>query len=304
MCSVATGGFMNTCEPATPWEGQSCSMWTSVEDEEQSSEWAAVSLAIKPRHGTSEGKASKLTTSAFTSAEEGDAVEQEAQRASDKAQDLRQQGNLRAAEGDLPAALRLFDQAVFYDPVQAAAHEMRAQVLLELGRTWDALQAAQTACNLESEWPIAWQTLARSQANFGEMQLAVSSMQHALSLDASLTGASELQLWKDLVAQQESADAIRVHVVSGDPGQDALYQRCFVAQGLSRFAILKPSEQARNMAHSVRRGADCELLLAKICPTPRRGSRNLAYVCLCFAMSQHRPCYGHSSQPALIHRQG
>ncbi len=60
--------------------------------------------------------------------------------------------------------------------VQAARRlACTAQVLNEVGRTWEAVQAASTAAELLPHWPAARLTLARVQMNLGEPAIAVAS---------------------------------------------------------------------------------------------------------------------------------
>lgn len=59
---------------------------------------------------------------------------------------------------------------------------MRAQVLNDLDRCFEAVQAAQQAVRLRPEWPEAHITLARVQLNLGEPQLALQSYQAAAQL--------------------------------------------------------------------------------------------------------------------------
>ena len=79
-------------------------------------------------------------------------------------------------------SLRAFDSAAQAEPGNAKAHEQRAQVLLQIGRPLEAVQAAGTACTLRPEWGDGRRTLARAQLDHGEVALSLSSFDAALGL--------------------------------------------------------------------------------------------------------------------------
>jgi tetratricopeptide (TPR) repeat protein len=98
------------------------------------------------------------------------------------ARSLQEQGAVLAEAERWNAALARFDEAVRRDPTLATAHDMRAQVLLQIGRYFESVQAAQTACTAAANWGEARLTLARAQCNLGEPVLALASMEDALRL--------------------------------------------------------------------------------------------------------------------------
>jgi hypothetical protein len=99
---------------------------------------------------------------------------------------LKDRGAALAAAGALREALAAFDQAQHHLPRDVGLHDMRAQVFSELGRHWEAVQAATLAVKLlaggqgggggggggAAEVHV---TLARAQANLGEAAMAAAT---------------------------------------------------------------------------------------------------------------------------------
>ena len=96
-----------------------------------------------------------------------------------KVQQLVSQGASFAEQGAYAAALSCWDQAIQEDPLNSKVHEMRAQVLNEMGRSYEAIQAATRATDLAPDWAAAHITLARAQLNLGEVKLALNSFETA-----------------------------------------------------------------------------------------------------------------------------
>lgn len=111
---------------------------------------------------------------------EGEAVETSP---SVQAAELKSRAESLAAAGDFVRAVGLLRQAVALDPSSGALQEIHAQVLLELGRTWEAVQAAARAAQLLPDWAEAHVTLGRAQLNYGEPILAEASFDRALELE-------------------------------------------------------------------------------------------------------------------------
>ncbi|XP_027771889.1 tetratricopeptide repeat protein 33 isoform X3 [Solanum pennellii] len=65
---------------------------------------------------------------------------------------FQQQGNKLAEEGKYREALGKWESALLLMPDRSILHEQKAQILLELGETWKALQAATRATELEPSW--------------------------------------------------------------------------------------------------------------------------------------------------------
>lgn len=173
---------------------------TGAEQAAQRDQGAAIS-----RHAAEEGGAAPPGTPAGAEpAQEGGAVGASPQAA--QVARLREEGNAFAEEGSYGKALSRWDAALALDPCQAVLQEQRAQVLLELGNPWPAVQAATRATELEPSWGTAWVTLARAQLNYGEPAMAVRSLQNAVRLQAGdLDVLKELQHAQSLVVHQHLA---------------------------------------------------------------------------------------------------
>ncbi|KAL4438221.1 hypothetical protein ABPG77_010582 [Micractinium sp. CCAP 211/92] len=101
-------------------------------------------------------------------------------------------GDRAAAAGHWGLALRHWDSALAAGAADAhVLHEAKAQVLLEVGDDWRALQCASRAVELQSGWAAGHLTLARAQLNLGEPELALASMEQVLQLQPGHTEAEE-----------------------------------------------------------------------------------------------------------------
>ena len=93
---------------------------------------------------------------------------------------LEAQGCVLAEAGRFHEARERLDEAVRRDPQSATAHEALAQVLLEQGLVFEAVRAAESACECRPAWAVACLTLGRAQRNLGELRLALGSCDAAL----------------------------------------------------------------------------------------------------------------------------
>nr|XP_032835539.1 tetratricopeptide repeat protein 33 isoform X3 [Petromyzon marinus] len=97
--------------------------------------------------------------------------------------ELRDEGARLAESGSLREALRLWDTAIAMTTNDAKIHEMKAQVLMELGEWFRAVQSAHRSISMCACWAPAWLTLARAQLNLGEPAMAVRSFSVGLHLE-------------------------------------------------------------------------------------------------------------------------
>jgi tetratricopeptide (TPR) repeat protein len=100
-------------------------------------------------------------------------------------------------------------------PRNSRLHEMRAQVLDQAGRTFEAVQAAQQAVSLEPDWVEGHITLARVQLNLGEPQLALASYMAAAKLQPGHPDLAQEVPNAQMLAKmhQQQPRGMRAHVV-------------------------------------------------------------------------------------------
>jgi tetratricopeptide (TPR) repeat protein len=97
-----------------------------------------------------------------------------------RALELRRDGAAAAEDGNLDLALRLLQNSLFLDET-AEAHEMRSQLLDDMGETHAALQSAQAATAAAPSWPHGHWRLGRCHRNMGDLALAAASFAAAAS---------------------------------------------------------------------------------------------------------------------------
>jgi tetratricopeptide (TPR) repeat protein len=127
---------------------------------------------------------------------------------------LTEEGAALAESGQFQAALLAWDRAAAAAPPTAALHEMRAQVLDAVGRSFEAVQAATAAVALDPAWAEARITLARAQLNLGEPTLALASFDAALRIAPGCVSAEELGSARLLAKRHAAAPpGTRAHVL-------------------------------------------------------------------------------------------
>jgi len=89
-----------------------------------------------------------------------------------KSRRLEQEGSVLAADAQFWHALQRWERAIECTPGRCTLHELKAQVLLELGENFDAIKAATRATELAPGWAPGWLTLGRAQLNWGDLDFA------------------------------------------------------------------------------------------------------------------------------------
>jgi len=82
-------------------------------------------------------------------------------------------------------ALRKWDEALLFTPLDEKLHEMKAQVLMSLCEVFPAVLSAQKAVELNPLWWVGHQTLGRAQLNLGEVALALKCFSRAFHINPS-----------------------------------------------------------------------------------------------------------------------
>ncbi|KRX67340.1 Glutamyl-tRNA(Gln) amidotransferase subunit A, mitochondrial [Trichinella sp. T9] len=100
-----------------------------------------------------------------------------------KVERLKNEGILFAELEKYSESIERFKTAIELQPNDGRLHEMLSQVFLMRGEDFLAIQAAERAVKCCPDWAEAYQTLARAQLNFGELNLAVESFRFANSID-------------------------------------------------------------------------------------------------------------------------
>ncbi|GLJ25230.1 hypothetical protein SUGI_0482740 [Cryptomeria japonica] len=122
-------------------------------------------------------------------------------------------GDALAENGKYDEALGKWEAALSITPERAVLHEQKAQILLEIGETWKALQAATRATELQPSWPEAWVTLSRAQLNFGEPELSIQSSKKALELQPNCKDAQvDMEVAMHLIANKRQLRQAGVRV--------------------------------------------------------------------------------------------
>jgi tetratricopeptide (TPR) repeat protein len=89
-------------------------------------------------------------------------------------------GSLKKAEGDLTAALALFDQAIAIDPNLAIAHYNRGATQRARGYLEPAIAAYQRAIELDPDYAQAYQNLGVALFKLGKLPEALEAFGQAL----------------------------------------------------------------------------------------------------------------------------
>ncbi|WOK97365.1 tetratricopeptide repeat protein 33 [Canna indica] len=147
-------------------------------------------MALNPNLPFESGDDDDTTTTTITGGEAEGKNTNEAQEALTGDEHIKKlvdsflsQGNRLAEDGKYHEALGKWEAALSMEPRNAVLHEQKAQALLEIGDSWNALKAATQATELKPSWCEAWVTLGRAQLNFGEPDSAIESFSRALEIN-------------------------------------------------------------------------------------------------------------------------
>ncbi|KRX67338.1 Glutamyl-tRNA(Gln) amidotransferase subunit A, mitochondrial [Trichinella sp. T9] len=165
-----------------------------------------------------------------------------------KVERLKNEGILFAELEKYSESIERFKTAIELQPNDGRLHEMLSQVFLMRGEDFLAIQAAERAVKCCPDWAEAYQTLARAQLNFGELNLAVESFRFANSID-NTNEEIEQELQSALLLQAHSS---RLHDTNGsssernlinfqhgiDETTKALFEKKILLQTLPRTLIL------------------------------------------------------------------
>uniref|UniRef100_A0A7S1PE88 Uncharacterized protein n=1 Tax=Vitrella brassicaformis TaxID=1169539 RepID=A0A7S1PE88_9ALVE len=103
---------------------------------------------------------------------------------------LREQGNIFAANDDFLSALLSWEKAITISP-RAALYEQCAQALLRLDEPFRAIKAAKRAIVMDAQWQPGYLTLGRALLDFGEVDSAVSALEKCVGMEPDDDEAAE-----------------------------------------------------------------------------------------------------------------
>ena len=89
---------------------------------------------------------------------------------------------------------------------------------MEMDDRFEAVQSAHRATELDSDWYIAWLTLARAQLNFGEAELALKSAEMAMKKSPTKEDESVLSFLREVRVivqrlREKGKDGCRLKVI-------------------------------------------------------------------------------------------
>ncbi|XP_065583190.1 tetratricopeptide repeat protein 33-like [Artemia franciscana] len=100
-----------------------------------------------------------------------------------KARRLKLEGATLAEGERYWEAIKRFDGALQFTPLDETIHEMKAQAYMQLQEIWPAVSSAEEAVRLNQLWYIGHQTLGRARLGVGDVQLALKSFMKAYHLN-------------------------------------------------------------------------------------------------------------------------
>ena len=106
----------------------------------------------------------------------------------------RQEGIRRAEMGELEMSIESFENAVKLSTRDSSIFEMKSQIHLKLNQVFTAIREAHKSIELSPNWSTAYQTLARAQLGYGELELALKNFQKCLHYEPDNTEVREEDL--------------------------------------------------------------------------------------------------------------
>ncbi len=135
-----------------------------------------------------------------------------------------------AEAGDMKGAIGHWRAALALQPKDAKAeaklHEQSSQVLLEMGRTFEAISAAERAVSCAPEWLPARLSLGRAQLNHGEPAMAVQTFQKATHLEPR-----SAEAWQDLAYAKKALSRARVASKAAAPSDAEAWRARAILRG-------------------------------------------------------------------------
>lgn len=104
-----------------------------------------------------------------------------------RAEMLRTKGDQFAEEEEFIPAVRAWREALFYsddNEFRGTLYEQLAQVLMEVDQLFNAVVAAEEAVKLRPSWSVAYLTLSRAQLQWGDPDVALTSLEKGLDIDS------------------------------------------------------------------------------------------------------------------------
>ncbi|XP_067678081.1 tetratricopeptide repeat protein 33-like [Haliotis asinina] len=186
-----------------------------------------------------------------------------------KSERLKNEGCVLAESDRYWEAIKKWDEALHFNPLDCKVYEMKAQALMALNELYPAVSAARKAVEVCPTWWVGHQTLGRAQLNLGEVRLALHSFSTAVHLnpadqelwDEDLMWANSLmQQHKqaaETVRQQANKSTVTITEISDDPravcDSDQYMDKCDASVGDEGMAVKAYSRETADMANKIRR---------------------------------------------------
>ncbi|XP_046548554.1 tetratricopeptide repeat protein 33-like [Haliotis rubra] len=164
-----------------------------------------------------------------------------------KSERLKNEGCVLAESDRYWEAIKKWDEALHFNPLNCKVYEMKAQALMALNELYPAVSAARKTVEVCPTWWVGHQTLGRAQLNLGEVRLALHSFSTAVHLNPADRDLWEEDLmWADslmqqhkqaveTVKQQANKSTVTITEISDDPSpvcdRDQAMDKCDTGAG-------------------------------------------------------------------------